>query len=138
MYLERLIRILLAKHSQNFSYTGMFISPLFVGISFVFYAKLIKLLNISEQFPMLLFLTFNLSVMSGFNNFVYFPFFALSLLVFRLSNFYGAPMRFKDKISPLYSALVMLILNIFCIKFLDVTQYASYIFYLNLINVLSI
>ena len=46
-------------------------------------------------------------------------------------------MRFKDKISPLYSALVMLILNIFCIKFLDVTQYASYIFYLNLINVLS-
>ena len=71
----------------NFSYTGMFISPLFVGISFVFYAKLIKLLNISEQFPMLLFLTFNLSVMSGFNNFVYFPFFALSLLVFLFIKF---------------------------------------------------
>lgn len=46
-------------------------------------------------------------------------------------------MRFKDKLSPLYSAAVMLLLNIFCIKYLDVNQYSSYLFYLNLINVLS-
>ena len=66
----------------NFSYAGLFLSPFVVGFSFIFYNKLIKILSSREHFPMMLFLTFNLNVMAGFNNFIYFPFFVLSLLVF--------------------------------------------------------
>ena len=69
----------------NFGLAGLLITPILVPVIILLYTSLVNFISVKYRYPVFIFLTLNLSVMSGFNNFLYNPF--LLILIFLLVLF---------------------------------------------------
>jgi len=68
----------------NFGAIGLLVSSFFVPCVLLLYSYAVRFLNQTYRYPVFIFLTFNLSVMSGLNNFLYNPFLMIVIMLFIL------------------------------------------------------
>ncbi|WP_432453555.1 hypothetical protein ACRRS0_21455 [Agarivorans sp. QJM3NY_29] len=79
--------LFLGEAFANFSYYGLVFSILYVPLFYLFIVRSIVIFPVKFRVPFLIYLSLNVNIMSGFNDFIYDPFLVLIYFVFMLRAF---------------------------------------------------